>query len=102
MHNLNHPSAISHYDFPFVKPLDELLLHSIFTKFKTIITIEDGVINGGFGSAILEFASVNNYHSKIQILGVPDEFIEQGTVLELQQYCKIDVLSLEKVFNKYL
>jgi 1-deoxy-D-xylulose-5-phosphate synthase len=102
MHNLNNPSAISHYDFPFVKPLDELLLHSIFTKFEIIITIEDGVINGGFGSAILEFASVNNYHSKIQILGVPDEFIDQGTVLELQQYCKIDVLSLEKVFNKYL
>jgi 1-deoxy-D-xylulose-5-phosphate synthase len=102
LHNLNNPSAISHYDFPFVKPLDELLLHSIFTKFEIIITIEDGVINGGFGSAILEFASVNNYHSKIQILGVPDEFIDQGTVLELQQYCKIDVLSLEKVFNKYL
>lgn len=100
--NLNCPSTIAHYDFPFVKPLDEALLHTIFSKFETIITIEDGVISGGFGSAILEFAAANNYHSKIQILGVPDVFIEQGTVLELQQYCKIDVLSLEKVFSQYL
>ena len=100
--NLNCSSTIAHYDFPFVKPLDEALLHTIFSKFETIISIEDGVISGGFGSAILEFAAANNYHSKIQILGVPDVFIEQGTVLELQQFCKIDVLSLEKVFSQYL
>ena len=100
--NLNCSSTIAHYDFPFVKPLDEKLLHTIFSKFETIISIEDGVISGGFGSAILEFAAANNYHSKIQILGVPDVFIEQGTVLELQQFCKIDVLSLEKVFSQYL
>ena len=102
LENLQNPSAFAHYDFPFVKPLDEKLLHTIFSKFETIISIEDGVISGGFGSAILEFAAANNYHSKIQILGVPDVFIEQGTVLELQQFCKIDVLSLEKVFSQYL
>ncbi|BDB51961.1 1-deoxy-D-xylulose-5-phosphate synthase [Flavobacterium ammonificans] len=102
LENLQNPSAFAHFDFPFVKPLDEKLLHTIFSKFETIISIEDGVISGGFGSAILEFAAANNYHSKIQILGVPDVFIEQGTVLELQQYCKIDVLSLEKVFSQYL
>jgi 1-deoxy-D-xylulose-5-phosphate synthase len=102
LNNLNCPSTIAHYDFPFVKPLDEALLHTIFSKFETIITIEDGVVSGGFGSAILEFASANNYHSKIQILGVPDIFIEQGTVLELQQFCKIDVLSLKQIFSNYL
>jgi 1-deoxy-D-xylulose-5-phosphate synthase len=102
LENLQNPSAFAHFDFPFVKPLDEKLLHTIFSKFETIISIEDGVISGGFGSAILEFAAANNYHSKIQILGVPDVFIEQGSVLELQQYCKIDVLSLEKVFSQYL
>ena len=102
LENLQNPSAIAHFDFPFVKPLDEVLLHAIFSKFETIITIEDGVISGGFGSAILEFAAANNYHSIIQLLGIPNEFIEQGTVLELQQYCKIDVLSLEKVFSQYL
>jgi 1-deoxy-D-xylulose-5-phosphate synthase len=102
LNNLNCPSTIAHYDFPFVKPLDEALLHTIFSKFETIITIEDGVVSGGFGSAILEFAAANNYHSKIQILGVPDIFIEQGTVLELQQFCKIDVLSLKQIFSNYL
>ena len=100
--NLNYPSTIAHYDFPFVKPLDEALLHAIFSKFETIITIEYGVISGGFGSAILEFAAANNYHAKIQLLGVPDEFIEQGTVLELQQICKMDVSSLEVLFKELL
>lgn len=102
LENLQNPSAIAHFNFPFVKPLDEVLLHAIFSKFETIITIEDGVISGGFGSAILEFAAANNYHAKIQLLGVPDEFIEQGTVLELQQICKMDVSSLEVLFKELL
>ncbi|WP_016989047.1 1-deoxy-D-xylulose-5-phosphate synthase [Flavobacterium sp. ACAM 123] len=97
--NLNNPTTIAHYDFAFVKPLDEKELHSIFKTFKTIITIEDGIIKGGFGSGILEFAAKNNYTTKIQLLGIPDEFIEHGTVDELQQYCKIDVKSLEIVFS---
>ena len=102
LENLNLPNAIAHFDFPFVKPLDEALLHTIFSKFDMVITIEDGVVSGGFGSAVLEFAAANNYHTRIKLLGVPNEFIEQGTVLELQQYCKLDVLSLEKLFEKYL
>jgi 1-deoxy-D-xylulose-5-phosphate synthase len=100
--NLQNPSAIAHFDFPFVKPLDEKLLHTIFSKFEMVITIEDGTVTGGFGSAILEFAITNNYHSKIQVLGVPDQFIEQGTVLELQQFCKMDVTSLELLFKELL
>jgi 1-deoxy-D-xylulose-5-phosphate synthase len=102
LENLNLPNSIAHFDFPFVKPLDETLLHTIFSKFETVITIEDGVVSGGFGSAVLEFAAANNYHSKIQILGVPDEFIEQGTILELQQFCKIDVSSLQSFFQELL
>ncbi|MDP3680888.1 MAG: 1-deoxy-D-xylulose-5-phosphate synthase [Flavobacterium sp.] len=98
---IKHPETIAHYDFPFVKPLDENALHTIFTEFATIITIEDGTVKGGFGSAILEFASKNNYTSKVTVLGIPDEFIEQGTVAELQQYCKIDVKSLEILFSSY-
>lgn len=99
--NIKNPDTIAHYDFAFVKPLDENSLHTVFAMFKTIITIEDGVVNGGFGSAILEFAALHQYSSKIQILGIPDEFIEQGTVTELQQYCKIDVKSLEILFSTY-
>ena len=102
LENLNLPNAIAHFDFPFVKPLDEALLHTIFSKFDMVVTIEDGVVSGGFGSAVLEFAAANNYHSKIQILGVHDEFIEQGTILELQQYCKIDVSSLQSFFQELL
>ncbi|HCF03748.1 1-deoxy-D-xylulose-5-phosphate synthase [Flavobacterium sp.] len=102
LENLNLPNTIAHFDFPFVKPLDEALLHTIFSKFEMVITIEDGVVSGGFGSAVLEFAAANNYHSKIQLLGVPDEFIEQGTILELQQYCKIDVSSLQSFFQELL
>jgi 1-deoxy-D-xylulose-5-phosphate synthase len=79
--------------------LDEKLLHEIFNFFENIITIEDGVIKGGFGSSIIEFASENNYKNTIKSLGIPDIFIEHGTLEELQQMCKIDVKSLEKLFS---
>ena len=98
---IKNPGDFAHYDFAFVKPLDENLLHSIFTTFENIITVEDGAIKGGFGSAILEFSAQNNYSSNIKTLGIPDEFIEQGTVEELQQYCKIDVKSLAAIFSNY-
>src|SRR6478609_466401 len=98
---INNAEDFAHYDFGFVKPLDEKLLHDIFSRFKTIITIEDGVIKGGFGSGISEFASQNNYTSSIKSLGIPDEFIEHGTVDELQQYCKIDVESLASLFANH-
>ncbi|TDD78492.1 1-deoxy-D-xylulose-5-phosphate synthase [Flavobacterium caseinilyticum] len=98
---MKHPETIAHYDFPFVKPLDENALHNIFTEFPIVVTIEDGAVKGGFGSGILEFASENNYTSNVTVLGIPDEFIEHGTVAELQQYCKIDVKSLEILFSSY-
>jgi 1-deoxy-D-xylulose-5-phosphate synthase len=101
MSKLKNPRTIAHFDFPFVKPIDELQLHSIFKKFESVITIEDGTVKGGFGSAILEFAAANQYHSKINVLGIPDVFIEHGTVAELQQLCKIDVKSLETLFSSY-
>ena len=99
--NAGHPDSIAHYDFAFVKPLDEPLLHLIFNKFEKIITIEDGVIKGGFGSAIAEFSAENNYNREIKILGIPDEFIEQGSVMQQQQYAKLDVTSLQKIFLFY-
>ena len=77
---INNSETIAHYDFAFVKPLDKKALHTIFNEFEKIITIEDGVIKGGFGSAILEFASQNKYQNPILNLGIPDEFIEHGTI----------------------
>jgi 1-deoxy-D-xylulose-5-phosphate synthase len=98
---INNPEHFAHYDFAFVKPLDEGLLHNIFNEFQKVITIEDGVITGGFGSAILEFSAKNNYTSNIKILGIPDGFIDQGTIDELQQFCKIDVHGLLKILSSY-
>jgi 1-deoxy-D-xylulose-5-phosphate synthase len=85
---------VAHYDAKFVKPLDEKLLHEIFKKYDKVITIEDGVISGGFGSAVLEFASKYQYHTQIKCMGIPDNFIEQGTVYQLQEIAKIDVNSI--------
>lgn len=98
---MNQPEKIAHYDFGFVKPLDEKILDSILNDFETIITIEDGVIEGGFGSSIIAFSAKKSYNSKIVNIGIPDEFIEHGTVQELQVYCKIDVDSLVNLFSNY-
>ena len=98
---MNYPETIAHYDFAFVKPLDEKLLHTIFNSFEHVITVEDGVIKGGFGSAILEFSAQNNYNRIVKTLGIPDEFIEHGTVEGLQRYCKIDIDSLATIFSSY-
>lgn len=81
---------IGHFDMRFVKPLDEDMLHHIFKNYKHIITVEDGSIQGGFGSAVLEFMADHGYTSKVKRLGIPDEFIEHGTQLELQRDCGFD------------
>ena len=99
LNECSNSSEIAHYDFPFIKPLNNNVLHSIFSAFNSIITIEEATINGGFGSAVLEFAAANNYKNDIQILGIPDVFIEHGTVNQLQQLCKIDVKSLVNLFS---
>ncbi|PTT09377.1 1-deoxy-D-xylulose-5-phosphate synthase [Flavobacterium sp. HMWF030] len=91
--------AIAHYDFPFINPLDTGMLLDIFSNYDRIITIEDGTVNGGFGSAILEFSASNNFKNKIEVLGIPGMFIEHGTVNQLQQLCKIDVKSLINLFQ---
>ncbi len=92
---------LAHYHFGFVKPLDEAALHSIFSKYKTIITVEDGAITGGFGSSVTTFAAKHCYKADIEVLGIPDEFIEHGTVTELQQYAKLDVKNLSAIFSVY-
>ena len=81
---------IAHYDMRFAKPLDEKMLHSVFEKFDRIITIEDGTIVGGFGSAVIEFMCDNAYTAKVKRLGIPDKFIEHGTQAELYKECGFD------------
>lgn len=92
----------AHYHFGFVKPLDEEILNHIILNFSKIITVEDGVITGGFGNSITTYAARHNYKGVIKVLGIPDEFIEHGSTLQLQQYCGIDVESLKEIFTAYL
>tara|TARA_R110000787_G_scaffold174118_2_gene286707 strand:+ start:1389 stop:3152 length:1764 start_codon:yes stop_codon:yes gene_type:complete len=93
-------SEIAHYDLRFAKPLDEKLLHQIFNDFEKIITIEDGVKKGGFGSAILEFAAKYEYKNSVKILGIKDRFIEHGTIDELQEMNGIDSSSIQGIILK--
>lgn len=93
---------VSHYDMRFIKPLDARLLHTIFKTYDTIITVEDHVISGGFGSAILEFAATYNYKNTLQLLGIPDTFVEHGTVEELHHLVGLDVESLKQSFKTHL
>jgi 1-deoxy-D-xylulose-5-phosphate synthase len=95
--------TIAHFDMGFVKPLDQNLLFEIFREFDSIITIEDGTILGGFGSAILEFSNSNNFQNKnIKLIGVPDHFIEHGTIQELHQIAGIDKESIKNEIEKLL
>jgi 1-deoxy-D-xylulose-5-phosphate synthase len=80
----------AHYDMRFVKPIDENLLHEVFSKFDKIITVEDGTVVGGFGSAILEFMSKNNYKAQVKMLGIPDSIVEHGTLKQLYRECHYD------------
>ncbi len=81
---------IAHYDMRFAKPLDEELLHEAFGKFEKILTVEDGTIVGGFGSAVLEFMAKNNYKAEVKMLGIPDSIVEHGTLKELHNECHYD------------
>ena len=88
-----------HYDMRFIKPLDESLLHTIFKTHSTLITIEDGVENGGFGSAILEFAATHRYKNDVVVKGIPDEFIEHGAIDTLQQLIGVSANELYKLIK---
>jgi 1-deoxy-D-xylulose-5-phosphate synthase len=80
----------AHCDLRFLKPLDEDLLHGLFSRFNKVVTVEDGSVTGGMGSAILEFMAAHGYDAKVKLLGVPDRFVEQGSVADLQHECGFD------------
>jgi len=100
--SLENKCSIAHYDLRFVKPIDEVLLREVFTQFDKIITVEDGALMGGMGSAVLEFMSDNNYHSKVKRLGIPDAFIHHGTQVELQAECGYDVNGIETAILSFM
>ena len=95
-----HPDAplnIAHYDMRFLKPIDEDILHEVGKKFKKVVTVEDGVITGGLGSAVLEFFADNGYEVEVKRVGIPNKFVMHGTVAELQRICKMDAQSIAEV-----
>ena len=91
--------SVAHYDLRFLKPLDERLLHEVGSRFSRIVTIEDGVRNGGMGSAVLEWMSDHGYQPKITRLGLPDHFVEHGTVAELRQIVGLDRDSIRRALT---
>ena len=93
--------SAAHYDLRFLKPLDEDILHEIGRKFQRIITVEDGVKNGGMGSAILEWMDDHGYRPEITRLGIPDNFVEHGTVAELQHIVGIDKEAIIKAITQH-
>ncbi len=92
----------AHYDMRFAKPLDEELLHEVFSKYSRVITVEDGSVKGGLGSAILEFMAENNYTAQVKILGIPDRFVEHGSLKDLHRECGFDTDGIINATRKML
>ena len=99
--SVENEALFSHYHFAFIKPLEEGTIKDIIPSHEVLITIEDGVIKGGFGSQVNSIITSNNYKVSVLNLGIPDLFIEHGTVFDLQHFCKIDVQSLIQLFNTF-
>jgi 1-deoxy-D-xylulose-5-phosphate synthase len=93
---------VTHWDMRFVAPLDKEVLHSVFKNFKKIITVEDGVLKGGFGSAVIEFMCDNGYSAEVRRLGIPDYFVGQGTQEELYKECCFDADGIEKTVRELI
>lgn len=99
---IEHDLSIAQYDMRFVKPLDEALLHQMGKKFRKIVTIEDGVLQGGFGSAVLEFMADHQYAVEVKRLGIPDAFVEHGTPEELYAILGLDTAGIKKSLSQIL
>ncbi len=95
-------ASVAHYDMRFVKPLDEMLLHEVFGKFDKVITVEDGCLMGGFGSAIIEFMVDQKYSAEVVRLGIPDEYIQHGTQKELWDECGYDTNAIVATIKEML
>ena len=93
--------SIAHYDLRFLKPLDESMLHEIGKRFKQVVTVEDGVLKGGMGSAILEFMADNEYNPQIKRIGLPDQFVQHGSVKELYHICGMDEEGIYKILISF-
>jgi 1-deoxy-D-xylulose-5-phosphate synthase len=94
--------SAAHYDMRFVKPLDEVALHHIFSNYKFVVTIEDGVLQGGFGSAVLEFMTDHRYPSILKRIGIPDKFVDHGTTDELYRELGLDQQGIYQTLKSFV
>jgi 1-deoxy-D-xylulose-5-phosphate synthase len=92
----------AHYDMRFVKPIDTELLHEVFSKFNKIITIEDGTVVGGFGTAVLEFMNQNGYKADVKIMGIPDRLVEHGSPKELYSEIGLNAQAIAEVLREWM
>ena len=92
----------AHYDMRFVKPIDEALLHEVFSTYNKVITVEDGAVIGGAGSAVLEFMSEHGYHAEVKRLGIPDRLVEHGTLKELHRECGYDAQGIAEAVRSMM
>lgn len=95
-------ASVAHYDMRFVKPIDEMMLHEVFGKFDKVITVEDGCLMGGFGSAVIEFMADQKYSAEVVRLGIPDEYIQHGTQQELWDECGYDTNAIVATIKEML
>jgi 1-deoxy-D-xylulose-5-phosphate synthase len=95
-------ASIAHYDMRFLKPIDQDILHEVGKNFKKVITVEDGVIAGGLGSAVLEFMADNGYAPRVVRLGINDSFVEHGSTAELYNMLELDVIGICKRIKEVL
>jgi 1-deoxy-D-xylulose-5-phosphate synthase len=93
---------VAHFDMRFVKPIDEVLLHEVFSKYTKVITVEDGCVQGGFGSAVLEFMADHRYSAEVKRLGIPDRIVEHGEQVELHHECGFDTEHIESTVMQML
>jgi 1-deoxy-D-xylulose-5-phosphate synthase len=92
----------AHYDMRFVKPIDEELLHEVFLQYNKVVTVEDGTIIGGFGSAVLEFMASHGYKADVRMLGIPDRLVEHGSLRELHHECGYDAAGIANAVRELM
>ena len=93
--------SVAHYDMRFLKPIDTEILREVGEKFKYVVTLEDGCVNGGLGSAVVEYMAENGYTPTIKVMGIPDMFVEHGTPDELYRVCGMDKDSVLRTILKF-
>ena len=93
---------VAHYDMRFLKPLDRDIMDEVAQRFSHVITVEDGIVSGGLGSAVLEYMSDGGHHCQVHRIGIPDTFVEHGTVAQLREICKMDAASIQRTILEAL